>query len=60
MPFTKKRYETKAKWKKYKSCVKKVRKKKVKRKVNPYAVCRTSIYEIKKCDHYGNAKYVYA
>jgi len=41
MPFTKARYGTKAKFQKMKRCVKAVG---TKGKVNPYAVCRTSIY----------------
>jgi len=46
MPYTKKRYGSKAKWKKYKSCVKKVKKKgKVK---SPHAICRASVYGKKK------------
>jgi len=45
MPYTKKQYKTKAKWKKYKSCVKKVKSKgKVK---SPQAICRSSIYKKK-------------
>jgi len=42
MPYTKKKYGSKAKFKKMKSCVKKVSKKR--KNVNPYAVCRSSIY----------------
>jgi hypothetical protein len=45
MPFTKKRYGTKAKYKKMKKCVRLVKRNK---KVNPYAVCRASIYRKKK------------
>jgi len=46
MPFTIKRYKTKAKWNKYKSCVGKVEKKGT--AVNPHAVCRKSVYGTKK------------
>lgn len=46
MPFSKKRYGTKAKWKKMKKCVKEVSKKN--RKVNPFSVCRVSVYGKKK------------
>jgi len=46
MPYSKKRYGSKTKYKKYKRCVKKVKKKgKVK---SPYAVCRARIYKKKK------------
>jgi len=45
MPFTIKRYKTKAKWNKYKSCVGKVKKKGT--AVNPHAVCRKSVYGTK-------------
>ena len=40
MPYSKKRYGSKSKWKKYKSCVRKV-KSGVR---NPYAVCRKTIF----------------
>lgn len=43
MPYTKKRYESKAKYKKYKRCVKKVKAKDRKVK-SPHAVCRAAIY----------------
>jgi hypothetical protein len=43
MPFSVKRYGTRKKWTKYKSCVKKVKKKGT--AVNPYAVCRKSVYK---------------
>lgn len=46
MPYSKKRYGTKAKWKKMKRCVKTVSKKS--KGVNPFAVCRKSIYGKKK------------
>ena len=42
MPFTKARYETRAKWKKYKRCIAKVKKKGGVK--SPHAVCRASIY----------------
>lgn len=45
MPYTKKRYGSKTKYRKMKRCVKKVKKKGG--KVNPYAVCRASIYKKK-------------
>jgi hypothetical protein len=48
MPFTIKRYKTRAKWKKYKSCVGKVESKGT--AVNPHAVCRKSVYGTKKND----------
>ena len=41
MPFTKARYGTKAKFQKMKRCVKAVG---TRGKVNPFAVCRASIY----------------
>lgn len=46
MPYSKKRYGTKAKWEKMKRCVKAVSKNS--KKVNPYAVCKSSIYGKKK------------
>lgn len=46
MPYSKKRYGSKKKYKKMKSCVKKVKRKGT--GVNPYAVCRASIYKKKK------------
>lgn len=42
MPFSVKRYGTRAKFAKMKRCVKAVKAKST--KVNPYAVCRSSIY----------------
>jgi hypothetical protein len=42
MPFSKKRYGTKVKYRKMKRCVASV--KKGSKKYNPYAVCRASIY----------------
>lgn len=50
MPYTKKRYGTQTQFKKYRRCVAKVEKKlgRGKPKVNPYAVCRASIYGKKK------------
>lgn len=42
MPYTKKRYGSKAKWRKYKRCVKKVAKKG--EAYSPYAVCRAMLY----------------
>lgn len=44
MPYSKKRYGTKKEYKKYQSCVKKVKKQEG---YNPYAVCRASIYKDK-------------
>lgn len=44
MPYTKKRYGTKKKYKKYKSCLKKV----MKADYNAYAVCRAAIYKKRK------------
>ena len=46
MPYTKKRYGSKKTWKKYKRCVRKVKKKGTAK--NPYAVCRKSVYRRKK------------
>ena len=46
MPYSKKRYGSKTKYKKYKSCIRKVKKKG--KKVNPYAVCRKSLYKKRK------------
>jgi len=46
MPYTKKRYGSKEKWKKYKRCVRKLKKKSTIE--SPYAVCRKSIYGVKK------------
>lgn len=43
-PYSKKRYETKAKYRKYKRCVEKVRKKDKKVK-SPEAICRKSVYK---------------
>ena len=45
MPYSKKRYGTRAKYKKYRRCVEKVKRKKVK---SPHAVCRASVYGKKK------------
>lgn len=45
MPYSKKRYGSKAKYGKYKRCVKKVGRKS--KSVNPYAVCRSSVYKKK-------------
>jgi hypothetical protein len=42
MPYSVKRYETKEKYHAYKRCVKKVGEKDS--SVNPYAVCRSSVY----------------
>ena len=42
MPYSKKRYGSKAKWEKMKRCVKKVAQNNP--SVNPYAVCRVAIY----------------
>lgn len=47
MPYSKKRYGTRAKYKKYQSCVRKV-KAKDKRVKSPHAICRTAIYGKKK------------
>jgi hypothetical protein len=44
MPYSPKRYGSRAKWRSYKRCVSKVRAKS-RGKVNPYAVCRASIYK---------------
>ncbi len=46
MPYSKKRYESKAKYKKFKRCVKKVEKKGGVK--SPHAVCRAAIYGKKK------------
>lgn len=46
MPFSVKRYGTRAKMNKMKRCVKSVKAKTT--KVNPYVVCRASIYKNKK------------
>lgn len=46
MPFTKKRYKTRKLWRKYLSCIKKVKKKGGVKSV--YAVCRKAIYGRKK------------
>lgn len=45
MPYSKKRYGTKAQYRKMKSCVKKVS---TIKGVNPFAVCRASIYKKKR------------
>jgi len=45
MPYSRKRYGKKCTYKKYKRCVRKVKKK---GKVNPYAVCKASVYKKKK------------
>jgi len=46
MPYSKKRYGSKTKYKKYKRCVKKVKKKG--EVESPFAVCRKSVYGKKK------------
>lgn len=46
MPFSKARYGTRKKYRKYKRCTAKVKKRS--KKVNPYAVCRASVYKKKK------------
>ena len=43
MPYSKKRYGTKAQYKKYKRCVKKVKKRGGVK--SPHAVCRKAIYK---------------
>jgi hypothetical protein len=43
MPYSKKKYGTKKKWRKYKRCVKEVVSKDG--QYNPYAICRSSIYK---------------
>ena len=43
MPYSKKRYGSKKKWKKYKKCIEELRKKGGKK--NPYAICRKAIYD---------------
>lgn len=62
MPYSRKRYGTKKQYKKYRRCVRKVRVKS--KKVNPYAVCRASVYGKKKqnspkvfVDRGGDKKY---
>lgn len=45
MPYSQKTYKSREKYGKYKSCVKKVSKKE--NHVNPYAVCRSSVYKEK-------------
>lgn len=42
MPFTRKRYGTRAKYRKYRRCVRKVKRKS--RVKSPYAVCRKAVY----------------
>jgi len=46
MPFTKARYGTRAKWRKYRRCVARV--KRAGTAKSPYAVCRAAIYPRKK------------
>jgi hypothetical protein len=46
MPYSKKRYGSRKKYKKFKRCVKKVKKKGT--ATSPYAVCRAAIYKKKK------------
>jgi len=46
MPYTKKRYRSRAKWKKYKRLVRKLKKKRTVK--NPYAVARVAVYGKKK------------
>ena len=43
MPYSRKRYGSRKQYKSYRSCVRKVKSKKG--KVNPYAVCRKSVYK---------------
>jgi hypothetical protein len=43
MPFSRARYGTRAKWRKYKRCVARV--KKIGKVKSPYAVCRRAIYK---------------
>lgn len=47
MPYTKKRYGSKKKYRKYKRCVKKVKRKNSRVK-SPHAICRASVYGKKK------------
>lgn len=46
MPYTRKRYGTKAKYKKYRRCVRKVKKKGGVK--SPHAICRATVYGKKK------------